>query len=319
MSIPALKVTQLEKTYESKQGAQKVHALRGLSFEIQPGEIFGLLGPNGAGKTTIISITTTLEKASAGHVEVFGINPATDPLAAKRHFGVVPQEIINQGYFNLEEILGFQSGYYGLWKNKDRIHELLKDLDLWDHRKKLVKQLSGGMKRRLMIAKALVHQPKLLLLDEPTAGVDVELRKKLWDYVLKLKEQGVTVLLTTHYLAEAEFLCERVGILRQGMMPFVGETRSIVQRLTLREIEIELHRPLDVPQNHPLIRILEQTGVKLVIQCPHELGFGDVVGQLGIPIDTIKDVSTQEGSLEQAFINFMQSSAENPGGSEVRL
>lgn len=300
----ALQIKNLEKVYTDKIGQKNTHALRGVSFSISPGEVFGLLGPNGAGKTTLISIITTLEQATGGQVQVFGVDPAVEPERAKRLMGVVQQEIVSQGYFNLEEILGFQSGYYGIWRNHERIEELLRDLDLWEHRKKLVKQLSGGMKRRLMIAKALVHRPKLLLLDEPTAGVDVELRQKLWDYIRKLQKQGVTVLLTTHYLAEAEGLCSRVGILNRGELPYLGSTRAIIQKLTARYIEISLRHAIQI-NSQAQVEVLEQTNEVLKLRCPHEIGFGDVVEKLKIPNEAILDVKTREGTLEEAFMNLL--------------
>lgn len=303
-NTPALEIQSLEKVYVDKEGQRRTHALKGVSFSISPGEIFGLLGPNGAGKTTLISIVTTLETKTRGEVRIFGINPETEPLKAKQMMGVVPQEIVAQGYFNLEEILAFQSGYYGLWRNKERIEELLQDLDLWEHRKKLVKQLSGGMKRRLMIAKALVHRPRLLVLDEPTAGVDVELRQKLWEYTKKLQNEGVTVLLTTHYLAEAEELCSRVGILNRGDLPYIGSTRSIIQSLTVRNIEITLRKSVSL-RSSPDIQVLSHNDQGIQIRCPHEIGFGDVIAKLQIPVDSILDVKTREGTLEEAFINLL--------------
>lgn len=303
-TIPALEIQGLEKVYVDKEGQKKTHALKGVGFSIAPGEIFGLLGPNGAGKTTLISIVTTLETKTRGEIRIFGLNPETEPLKAKKLMGVVPQEIVAQGYFNLEEILAFQSGYYGLWRNKERIEELLHDLDLWEHRKKLVKQLSGGMKRRLMIAKALVHRPKLLVLDEPTAGVDVELRQRLWEYTKKLQSEGVTVLLTTHYLAEAEELCSRVGILNRGDLPYIGGTRSIIQSLTVRNIEIALRKKISI-KNNPGIQVLSHSDESIQIRCPHEIGFGDVIEKLQIPTEAILDVKTREGTLEEAFINLL--------------
>ncbi len=310
-ATPALQISALEKTYFDKVGQKKTQALKGVSFSISPGEVFGLLGPNGAGKTTLISIATTLEKPTAGSIQVFGVDPEMDPLRAKKMMGVVPQEIVSQGYFNLEEILGFQSGYYGIWRNRERIEELLQELDLWEHRKKLVKQLSGGMKRRLMIAKALVHRPKILLLDEPTAGVDVELRQKLWDYIQKLQKQGVTILLTTHYLTEAESLCSRVGILNRGELPYIGSTRAIIQKLTVRNIEITLKHKISIAED-ALIQVLEHTEGSLQIRCPHEIGFGDVLAKLKIPTDSILDVKTREGTLEEAFINLVSQNRTRP-------
>ena len=188
----ALSVTALVKKYE------KTEALAGVSLTVKPGEVLGLLGPNGAGKTSLISVVVTLEKATAGQVHVFGHDVAKDAQRAKMRTGWVPQEIINHGFFTVEEILNFHSGYYGVKNPRERVEYLLKSLSLSDHRHKKVKQLSGGMKRRLMIAKALVHRPGLLLLDEPTAGVDVELRTRLWEFVAQLRREGISILLTTH-------------------------------------------------------------------------------------------------------------------------
>lgn len=320
MTTKALQVENLVKTYSS-QGlgsgprSPEVTALAGVDFTIEPGEIFGLLGPNGAGKTSLISILTTLEKATSGTARIFGYDVSQDPQSAKRQLGVVAQEIVNHGFFTVSEILRFHSGYYGIWQNSERIEELLQALDLWEHRHKLVKQLSGGMKRRLMIAKALVHRPKLLLLDEPTAGVDVELREKLWLFVRELQKQGTTVLLTTHYLEEAEELCGRVGILRRGHLEYLGPTRGIIEKLTLRQLtlilaswrltaENEARAKATLQRQNPDIASgfqVAQKGPELMVTCSHALSFSDVIQALEIPIQDILDVRTREGSLEEAF------------------
>lgn len=303
----ALSIENLTKIYPAsgaKTGQGPVKALDGVGFSIARGEVFGLLGPNGAGKTSLISILTTLEAATAGDVRIFGVDVKTSPTLTKQKIGVVPQEVVNHGFFNVSEVLRFHSGYYGIWNNQERINELLHALDLWDHRQKLVKQLSGGMKRRLMIAKALVHRPQLLLLDEPTAGVDVELRGKLWDFVRQLQSQGTTVLLTTHYLAEAEELCGRVGILSKGVLKYVGPTRGIIEKLTLRTLEIHLKSRVVIQDSK--LKILEQSEHFLKVASPHGAGLGDVLAQLGIPVDLIKDVRTREGSLEEAFRSVIE-------------
>ena len=182
-TVPALSIESVVKDYGS------LRALDGVSFDVRPGEVFGLLGPNGAGKTSLISIVVTLESLTSGRARVFGHDVATEPRLAKVRTGWVPQEIINHGFFNVEEILRFHAGYFGRRDPGERLSYVLKGLGLWEHRHKKVKQLSGGMKRRLMIAKGLIHEPGLLLLDEPTAGVDVELRTRLWDFVEELKGQ----------------------------------------------------------------------------------------------------------------------------------
>ncbi len=291
-----LEVRNLFKTYLSKDGSKKVEAVNGVSFSLEKGEIFGLLGPNGAGKTSIISVITTLEKATSGEVFVAGDSIQEKPLVTKRKIGVVPQELIPQGFFNLVEILKFQSGYHGLIHNQERIDFLLHKLGLWEHRQKQVKQLSGGMKRRMMIAKALVHQPSILLLDEPTAGVDIELRKSLWEFVLELKKEGMSILLTTHYLQEAEELCDRIGIISKGQLCYLGKTQEIIKELTRRYVEVEF---------------LDQQKKKFEI--PAHQGVGEFLCQQKIQIESIKDLKTFEGNLEEAMMNVLR--ANQNGGA----
>ena len=226
MSHLPLELRQLHKSYG------QVHAVNGVDLQVNPAEVFGLLGPNGAGKTSIISVITGLEKPTSGEVKVFGADVSKDPRHAKMLVGRVPQEIVSHGFFNVEEVLGFLAGYYGVRDSKDRIAFLLDRLSLTQHKHKKVNQLSGGMKRRLMIAKALIHQPKLLLLDEPTAGVDVELRNSLWKFVGELKAQGVSILLTTHYLEEAQKLCDRVAIIHFGKIRAMGPTQQVISDIT---------------------------------------------------------------------------------------
>ena len=299
-----LEVMNLRKTYlKGKSGP--VEAVKGIDFSIEPGEIFGLLGPNGAGKTTLISMITTLEEPSSGDIQVFGQSILKNPRFTKSQIGVVPQEIVSQGFFNLIEILKFQSGYYGVARNQERIDYLLKRLGLWDHRLKLVKQLSGGMKRRLMIAKALVHKPRLLLLDEPTAGVDLELRTSLWEFVRELQKEGISILLTTHYLQEAEALCGRVGIINHGELSYLGETRSIIQKLTKRTVEMELKstREWDLPAD---IKLLSNKNNQVVFSVPSEMSVGTLLTRLNIPSEQLNDIKTREGSLEEAFLSVVQ-------------
>lgn len=305
--IPALEIRNLTKTYPGATTS----ALADVSFQIAPGEIFGLLGPNGAGKTSLISILTTLEEATAGSVRVFGIDVRTHPRQAKQQLGVVAQEIVNHAFFSIEEVLAFQSGYYGIWNNRPRIEQILHALDLWEHRGKIVKQLSGGMKRRLMIAKALVHRPKLLLLDEPTAGVDVELRARIWDFVRGLREEGTTVLLTTHYLQEAEELCGRVGILSKGRLKYVGPTRGIIEKLTFRTWEIDLNAPwaTTLPAGPSGLEVLDTGEASLKVRSGHDAVLGEVLRDLGIPLEKVRDVRTREGSLEEAFRRVVEGGA----------
>lgn len=283
--MKALEVKNLKKTYvDAKDASRSVHALKGVSFDINEGEIFGLLGPNGAGKTTLISTITTLEKPSSGELNVFGLEVVKNARTIKQNVGVVHQEVINTGYFDVIEILEFQSGYYGILNNGDRIQFLLDRLALKPHAHKKVKQLSGGMKRRLMIAKALVHSPKLLLLDEPTAGVDVELRESLWKFVAELQKSGMSILLTTHYLEEAENLCNRIAIINKGELNFCGSPKEVIAKYSTKKINIKM-------TNGDTKEILSSAAESLnIILAQHKISIADVA-----------DIQMTEGKLEEAF------------------
>ncbi len=295
MSSP-LKITNLRKSYGSFE------AVKGVSFEVKEGEVFGLLGPNGAGKTSIISTITTLEKPSSGKVEVFGFDVTKNPKESKVRVGVVPQEIISHGFFSVEEVLRFHSGYYGIWHNQEQIEYLLAQLSLSEHRHKKVKQLSGGMKRRLLIAKALVHKPKLLLLDEPTAGVDIALRESLWNFVRELKKHGISVLLTTHYLEEAEQLCDRVAIIQKGELRIEGETRKIITQLTKKEVLLTLSHA-NYPCQSPYL--VEDQGVTKKLLVPADFSVGDLLKDIKIPLDEIRDIQIKEGDLEDVMFKVL--------------
>ena len=293
-----LEITSLTKYYG------KLKAAEDISFELKPGEIFGLLGPNGAGKTTTISCITTLEAPTSGSIRVFGKDVTTHPQFTKQCIGYVPQELISHGYFNVEELLGIHGSYFGMKKNKEKFDYLLQRLDLYAQRKKHVKQLSGGMKRRLLIAKALVHNPKLLLLDEPTAGVDIELREQLWEFVQEMKQQGMTVLLTTHYLEEAEKLCDRIGILHHGRLRTIGQTKGLIEEFTKREIILVLtenHQKI----NHPLLQSQKETRLTFLVPKAYELK--QLLGELNLSLDHIRDIHIREGRLEDAFRRVLES------------
>ncbi|MEK7354949.1 MAG: ABC transporter ATP-binding protein, partial [Bdellovibrionota bacterium] len=206
---------------------------------------------------------------------------------------------IHHGYFDVEEIMEFHSGYFGRRKNKERIDWLLQKLSLYDHRHKKVKQLSGGMKRRLLIAKALVHEPKLLLLDEPTAGVDIELREQLWKFVGELKKQGISILLTTHYIQEAEQLCDRVGIIQKGKLRRIGPTRELIKELTKRESIVRLKTAPTEDPKHPAF--MKRSGNDLIFQTSSNVGAGDLLDGLGFDLKQVADLVIREGSLEDAL------------------
>ncbi len=294
--VKPLIINQLVKKY----GA--VSAVNNVSFSVEKSEIFGLLGPNGAGKTSIISTITTLEKPSSGQVHVFGQDVVSNSLFTKKQVGVVHQEVINSGFFDVEEILTFQSGYYGKIKNKERIDYVLNKLALYPHRHKKVKQLSGGMKRRLMIAKALVHDPKLLLLDEPTAGVDIELRETLWEFVRELRAQGMSILLTTHYLEEAEVLCDRVGIINLGKLEFLGPTHEVIKNFTQKKIFLTLKEPRSSKSVELKSQYLNSSnGNEYCLFVPTHVAIGEILEEMKIQVSEIKDIRIEEGSLEEAF------------------
>lgn len=296
---PALSVQNVLKDYGN------VQALKGVSFEVGRGEVFGLLGPNGAGKTSLISIIVTLEKVTSGRVEVFGVDPVVAPRAAKINIGWVPQEIINHGYFNVEEILTFQAGYYGVKDPKPRIKYLLDGLGLWVHRQKKVKQLSGGMKRRLMIAKALIHSPGLLLLDEPTAGVDVDLRTRLWDFVSHLRSEGLSILLTTHYLEEAERLCDRVAIIHKGLLREVGPTRALIERFSPKKIVLKLLRSIENMKHKDL---MFGEGMEWTLMINGEKPLAQLLQELNLSAADLREVQVLEGTLEDVFLRVTQDS-----------
>jgi ABC-2 type transport system ATP-binding protein len=282
--MKALEVINVKKTYTDKVAGKQVEALKGLNFSIEKGSIFGLLGPNGAGKTTLIASITTLEVPTSGELKVFGNSVLEQPLKTKMDVGVVHQEVINTGFFTISEILDFQSGYYGIYKNKERCDYLMQKLSLWEHRDKKVKQLSGGMKRRLMIAKALVHTPKLLLLDEPTAGVDVGLRESLWKFVHELKAEGMSILLTTHYLEEAEQMCDQVAIINKGQMLFNGPPKVMIQDYSHKK----------------LVLIMKNGETKEFVES-NKVGIAECLTKYGIDIAEIQDIKIEEGRLEDAF------------------
>ncbi len=293
----ALEIKGLVKNYGDLKAVDDV------SFYIEKGEIFGLLGPNGAGKTTIVSIITSLERALQGEVSVFGKSVFLEDKITKSQIGVVPQEIVSHGFFKLEEVLHIVSGYYGITNNNKRIDALLKRLDLWQHRHKKIPQLSGGMKRRFMIAKALVHAPKLLLLDEPTAGVDIELKNSLWNLVKWLnEEEKISVLLTTHYLQEAEHLCKRVGILDLGKLKKMGPTHRLIKELTLRKVTIKLKTPTFF-SDHP--SITNKKDDWFTFNMTYKDSLAEVLSKLKIDLENVQDLRIEEGDLEDVFVKIV--------------
>jgi ABC-2 type transport system ATP-binding protein len=244
--MPAISFQSVSKTYPSarNQPGPGLKALDSVSFDIQQGEFFGLLGPNGAGKTTLISILAGLSRASSGRVLVHGSDVVLDYANARRKLGVVPQELVFDPFFTVREALRIQSGYFGIKHNDDWIDELLASLGLADKANANMRQLSGGMKRRVLVAQALVHKPQVIVLDEPTAGVDVELRQTLWQFIARLNKQGSTVLLTTHYLEEAEALCSRIAMLKQGRVVALAQTSELLRAASSNVLRFKIDSEL---------------------------------------------------------------------------
>jgi ABC-2 type transport system ATP-binding protein len=301
MSDIAVNIKNLTKRY--KDGPL---ALDDVDLEIKKGEFFALLGPNGAGKSTMINIMSGLVKKTHGDVEIFGTNQEDDPTKIKFDIGVVPQEISFDPFLTVQQTLEFQSGYYGIRDNKEYIEEVLVNLNLIDKKDAGTRQLSGGMKRRLLIAKALIHKPKLLILDEPTAGVDVELRHTLWTYVRKLNEAGLTILLTTHYLEEAEALCKRLAIVDKGKIKAVGKTKSLIEEYSGKKtISLNLKEKLkEVPSelNKYETQILENGSILEITLDPSNTEH--VFKAVGATSLDVTNFSVAEQSLEDVFLKL---------------
>ena len=301
--MPAISFQSVSKTYSSirSHDGPAVQALDDVSFDIQQGEFFGLLGPNGAGKTTLISILAGLSRATSGTVKVHGSDVITDFANARRKLGVVPQELVFDPFFSVREALRIQSGYFGIKKNDAWIDELLISLSLTDKADANMRQLSGGMKRRVLVAQALVHKPQVIVLDEPTAGVDVELRQALWQFIAKLNRQGSTVLLTTHYLEEAEALCSRLAMLKQGRVVALAQTSELLKAASSNVLRFKIDSELP----RELADKARITG--RIVQFPahnaHEIEqYLAAVREAGL---VAEDVEIRKADLEDVFLKVM--------------
>ena len=289
-----------------KKSYADLDALKGVTFTVEEGEFFGLLGPNGAGKSTLINAMSGLVTPTSGAIKVLGKDVIQDYRETRRSLGLVPQELIADPFFNIRELLELQSGYFGIKgaEQKKWIDELLERLALTEKAKSLTHQLSGGMKRRALIAMALVHKPKVLVLDEPTAGVDVDLRRTLWDFTKELHAKGHTIILTTHYLEEAEALCGRVAIMQKGQIKALDKTSALLSRHAYRYLRVATP-----DKNYQLIaplqeRLIETDGNGLLLRINKEECMSSVLGWLHQSGLTIEDISSRDATLEEVFLDL---------------
>jgi ABC-2 type transport system ATP-binding protein len=295
--MAAIQITDIKKNYATLQ------ALDGVSLSIEPGEFFGLLGPNGAGKTTLISIIAGLIRASSGHVTVMGHDVQSDYRAARRQLGVVPQELVFDPFFTVRETLRMQLGYFGLKRNDDWIDEIMANLDLTNKADTNMRALSGGMKRRVLVAQALVHKPPVIVLDEPTAGVDVELRQTLWKFIGRLNREGHTVVLTTHYLEEAQALCSRIAMLKSGRVVALDTTNALLKQVAGSQLKLRLSgAPL--PEELRSLQIpIESTYTSLRVNHTEEIE--PILASLRLHGCVIEELQLQQADLEDVFLQIM--------------
>ena len=303
---PVISIAHLSKTYDTG-----FSALKDVNLEIKEGEIFALLGPNGAGKTTMISIVCGIVTPSGGTVTVGGHDIATDYRAARSLIGLVPQELTVTPFDTVLATLRFSRGLFNKPRNDAHLEMLLRQLSLWDKKDEKIVTLSGGMKRRVMIAKALAHEPRILFLDEPTAGVDVELRRDMWDVVRRLRESGVTIILTTHYIEEAQMMADRVGVINKGQIVLVEEKDDLMRKLGRKELKLTLHEPLEaLPKSLAGYRLtLALDGKSLVYEYDTQgerTGITALLADLSAAGIRFRDLSTSETSLEDIFVNLVR-------------
>ena len=303
-----LSVKNLNKIY-TKNGSSTINALNNLNLEVKEGEIFGLLGPNGAGKSTFINILAGTVVKTSGEVNVWGFNLDKNPRQVRASIGIVPQEVNLDPFFSPRKLLEMLAGMYGIKKSERITEDILKLVSLDKQADSYARSLSGGMKRRLLIAKALVHQPPILFLDEPTAGVDLELRQNLWGNVKLLNQQGVTIILTTHYLAEAQEMCNRIGILSKGSLVALDSTKNLINRIETKIVTISTDKVLD---EHALklnsIKILSNNNKKITVSYEKsKVKFEDIIFQISKKDIKILDISTDDGDIEDVYLGLTKS------------
>lgn len=300
-----LSVKNLNKIYLKKK-SKSVHALKNLNLEVKEGEIFGLLGPNGAGKSTFINILAGTTIKTSGNVNVWGFNLDKNPRQVRASIGIVPQEVNVDPFFSPRKLLELQAGLYGV-KKKDRITDtILKLVSLENQANSYTRSLSGGMKRRLLVAKALVHQPPIIILDEPTAGVDVELRSNLWKNVKSLNKQGVTIILTTHYLLEAEEMCDRIGILNKGNLVALDSTKNLLKRIQTKIVTFVVNGKVNI-ENRSLksLNVIDNQPGQLIVSYEKSLlNIGELINYINKQNIKISDISTDDGNLEDVFVRL---------------
>lgn len=312
MTQAAISIDNLSKTYAGgKGGAAPKRALDGVTFDVPRGQIFGLLGPNGAGKSTLINILAGLVNKTGGSASIWGFDVDRQPRNAKASIGIVNQEILFDPFFTPAETLEIQAGLYGVPKSARRTMELLRAVHLEDKANAYARTLSGGMKRRLMVAKAMVHSPPVLVLDEPTAGVDIQLRQQLWDYVRELNTQGVTVVLTTHYLEEAEELCDRIAIINHGRVVANEPTRTLVGMAQDKLVEVTVDRDIvAMPSAQCFEKVERKADRVLAITYRKDVAnAGEVLAAVSRDGYGIVDVVTREADLEDVFLNLTRTAA----------
>jgi ABC-2 type transport system ATP-binding protein len=302
---PIIRVSNLTKTYSTG-----VHALKNVSLEIQPGEIFALLGPNGAGKTTLISIICGIVNPTSGRILADGHDIVRDYRAARSKIGLVPQELTTDAFESVWDTTKFSRGLFGKPPDPVYLEKVLRDLSLWEKRNSKIMTLSGGMKRRVLIAKALAHEPRILFLDEPTAGVDVELRRAMWDMVRVLRDGGVTIILTTHYIQEAQELADRIGIVNKGEIVLVEDKAVLMQKLGQKQLTLQLRTPLlEVPGDLQEFGLeLNAGGTELVYTFDTQrerTGIATLLRKLGEHGITVRDLQTSQSSLEDIFVSLV--------------
>ena len=297
----------MKKIYSSKQ-AGDTHALNNLNLDVKEGEIFGLLGPNGAGKTTFINILSGTVMKSSGEVNVWGFDLDKNPRQVRASIGIVPQEVNLDPFFSPRKLLELQAGLYGI-PQKDRITDnILKLVSLEEQANSYARSLSGGMKRRLLVAKALVHQPPIVFLDEPTAGVDVELRKNLWENVKMLNEQGVTIILTTHYLEEAEQMCDRIAILNKGDMVALDSTKNLLDRIKTKKITFKTNKKIYIKDGDlESLKIISNLENEICISYEKsKINIEELMNLIKKNNTLIQDISTDDGDLEDVFLRLIK-------------